>query len=67
VGDLTLVTKIHLITLALIVVLALIALWDRRQMERGVPIRHPDWRKLAVVGGVYALAMAGLIMGAAWS
>jgi hypothetical protein len=66
-GDLTLVTKIHLVTLALIVVLALVALWDRRRMERDEPLRHPDWPKLAVVGGVYVLAMVGLILGAAWS
>jgi hypothetical protein len=66
-GDLTLVTKIHLVTLALIVVLAIVALWDRRRMERDEPLRHPDWPKLAVVGGVYVLAMVGLILGAAWS
>ena len=53
-GHLTLVTEIHLITLALIVVLALVALRDRRRVERGLEIRHPDWPKLAVIGGVYA-------------
>ena len=54
IGDashLTLVTRIHLVTLAVIVVLALVALRDRRRVERGLEVRHPDWPMLAVVGG----------------
>ena len=50
-GQLTLVTEIHLVTLALIVVLALVALRDRRRVERGLQVRHPDWPVLAVLGG----------------
>jgi hypothetical protein len=66
-GDLTLVTWIHLLTIALAVVMALVALRDRRALERGVPLRHPDWPTLAVLGGLYALAVAALIAAAAWS
>ena len=63
VGHLTLVTRIHLVTLAFIVVLALVALRDRRRVERGLPVRHPDWPMLAAVGGLYALIIGGMIMG----
>ena len=66
-GHLTLVTRIHLITLAFIVVLALVALRDRRRVERGLPVRHPDWPMLAVVGSLYVLIIGGMIIGAAWS
>lgn len=66
-GHLTLVTKIHLITLAFIVVLALVALRDRQKVERGLSVRHPDWPMLAAVGSLYVLIIGGLIMGAAWS
>jgi hypothetical protein len=67
VGHLTLVTRIHLVTLALIVVLALVALRDRRRVERGLPVRHPDWPMLAAVGSLYALIIGGMVLGAAWS
>jgi hypothetical protein len=66
-GHLTLVTRIHLITLALIVVLALAALRDRRRIERGFPVGHPDWPMLAAVGGLYAIGIGGMILVAAWS
>jgi hypothetical protein len=66
-GHLTLVTKIHLVTLALIVILALFALWDRRRVDGGAQIRHPDWPKLALIGGAYVLVMTVLILRAAWS
>ena len=67
VGDFTLVTKIHLVTLALIVTLAIIALWDRRKLELGSERRHPDWPKLAVTGAIYVVVMAALITRAAMS
>ena len=60
-------TRIHLVTLAVIVVLALVALRDRRRVERGLEVRHPDWPMLAVVGGVYGLVVGGMIVRAAWS
>ncbi len=66
-GHLTLVTQIHLVTLAVIVVLALVALRDRRRVERGLEVPHPDWWSLTVVGGLYVLAIGGLILRAAWS
>ena len=67
IDDLTLVTELHLITLALIVVLALAALRDRRRVERGLPVRHPDWRLLCIIGSLYMLVMAALILQAAGS
>ena len=66
-GHFTLVTRIHLVTLAFIVVLALVALRDRRLVERGMTVRHPDWPMLAAVGGLYTLITAGMILAAAWS
>lgn len=66
-GHLTLVTEIHLITLGFIVVLALVALRDHRRIERGLPVRHPDWPMLAAVGSLYVLTVGGTIMRAAWS
>lgn len=66
-GHLTLVTRIHLVTLAFIVVLALVALRDRRKVERGETVRHPDWPMLAAVGSLYALIVGGLIAAAALS
>jgi hypothetical protein len=66
-GHLTLVTNIHLVTLALIVVLALVALRDRRRSERGLQIRHPDWPTLAVIGGIYGVGVAWMIGRAATS
>ena len=66
-GHLTLVTEIHLATLALVVALALVALRDRRRSERGLQIRHPDWPTLAVVGCAYALVTFGMVGRAAWS
>jgi len=65
-GHLTLVTRIHLVTIGLIVVLALIALRDRRKVERGLTVPHPDWRMLAAVGSAYVLVTAGMILRAAW-
>jgi hypothetical protein len=70
IGDiehLTLVTEIHLVTLGLIVVLALAALYDRRRTERGLEVRHPNWPMFAMAGSVYGLITAGLIMRAAWT
>jgi hypothetical protein len=65
--DLTLVTKLHLMTLAFIIALALAALRDRRKVERGLSVRHPDWQLLGIFGSLYALIMAALILHAAVS
>jgi hypothetical protein len=66
-GHLTLVTGIHLVTLAFIVILALVAVRDRRRVARGLAVRHPDWPMLATVGGVYVLIIAAMILRAALS
>lgn len=66
-GQLTLVTNIHLVTLALIVVLASVALRDRRRAERDLPVRHPDWPMLIGVGGLYVLIIGAMVLRAALS
>jgi hypothetical protein len=66
-GHLTLVTRIHIVTLGIIVLLALVALRDRRRVERGLAVRHPDWPTLAVVGGLYVLTIGAMIVAAAAS
>ncbi len=66
-GHLTLVTAIHLVTLAFIVILAIVALRDRRKVESGETVRHPDWPMLAVVGSLYVLIIGGMIIRAAAS
>jgi hypothetical protein len=69
IGDasrLTLVTKIHLVALALIVVIALLALRDRRRADRDVPVRYPNWPLLAAIAGSCAAINAALITQAAW-
>ena len=65
-GHLTLVTRIHLVTLVFIVILALVALRDRRRVERGLSVRHPDWPMLVVTGGLYVAIIAWTILAAAW-
>lgn len=64
-GRMTLITRIHLLTLGFIVILAVVALRDRRRVERGLPVRHPDWPMLALVGSLYLATVGGLIA-AAW-
>jgi hypothetical protein len=66
-GHLTLVTAIHLVTLAFIVLLAIVALRDRRRVERGMTVRHPDWPMLAAVGGLYVLIVGAMVIRAAAS
>ena len=54
IGDasrLTLVTEIHLVALALIVVIALLALRDRRRADHDLPVRYPNWPLLAAIAG----------------
>jgi hypothetical protein len=69
IGDasrLTLVTTIHLVALALIVVIALLALRDRRRAEHELPVQYPNWPLLATIGALYVLGNAGLVARAAW-
>ncbi len=69
IGDasrLTLVTVIHLVALALIVVIALLALRDRRRADHDLPVRYPNWPLLAATAGSYIAINVGLIAHAAW-
>jgi hypothetical protein len=69
IGDasrLTLVTEIHLVALALIVAIALLALRDRRRADDDLPVRYPDWPLLAATAGSYVVINLGLIAHAAW-
>jgi hypothetical protein len=68
IGDasrLTLVTEIHLVGLALIVVIALLALRDRRRADHDLPVRYPNWPLLAATAGSYVAIIVGLIAHAA--
>jgi hypothetical protein len=64
-GRLTLVTEIHLAALVLIVVLAVLALRDWWRFESALSLAYPNWTELAVTGGLFALATAGLVARAA--
>jgi hypothetical protein len=69
IGDasrLTLVTVIHLVALALIVAIALLALRDRRRADHDLPVRYPNWPLLAATAGSYIAINVGLIAHAAW-
>jgi hypothetical protein len=66
VGRLTLVSKIHLVALALIVVIALIELIEWRRVDRGRPVRYPDWPLVASAGAIYVLINLALVAHAAW-
>jgi hypothetical protein len=65
IGRVTLVTEIHLVALALIVVLAGLALRDWWRAESALPVPYPNWTELAVTGGLFTFATAGLILRAA--
>jgi hypothetical protein len=69
IGDasrLTLVTEIHLVALALIVVIALVALRDRRRADHDLPVRYPNWPLLAATAGSYIVINVAMIAHAAW-
>lgn len=69
IGDvhrLTLVTTIHLLALALIIVLASIALLERWRVERDQPVRFPNWPLVAATAGIYVLINVALAANAAW-
>jgi hypothetical protein len=69
IGDasrLTLVTVIHLVALALIVAIALLALRDRRRADHDLPVRYPNWPLLTATAGSYIAINVGLIAQAAW-
>jgi hypothetical protein len=69
IGDatrLTLVTEVHLVTLALIIVIALAAVRDRRRADHELPVRYPNWPLLTATAGIYVLINVGLVARAAW-
>jgi hypothetical protein len=65
-GRLTLVSKVHLVALALIVVIAFIALAEWRRVDRGRPVRYPEWPLIAAAAGIYVLINLALVAHAAW-
>lgn len=62
IADLTLVTEIHLVTLAFIVGLALLALRDRLHVDDGRTLPHPHWTRLGLFGMAYVVLVVGLIV-----
>jgi hypothetical protein len=69
IGDatsLTLITEIHLVVMALIVVIALLGLREHTRLESGLPLRYPDRTLLAVTAGGYVLINLALVARAAW-
>jgi hypothetical protein len=69
IGDatrLTLVSNIHLVGLALIVVIAASSLIERRRIERGHRVRYPDWPLVAATAALYVLTNLALVAHAAW-
>jgi hypothetical protein len=69
IGDatsLTLITEVHLVVMALIMVIALLGLREDRRVGSGRPVRYPDWALLAVTGGGYVLLNLALVARAAW-
>ena len=59
-------TEVHLVTLALIIVIALASLRDRRRADQELPVRYPNWPLLTATAGIYVLINVGLIARAAW-
>jgi hypothetical protein len=65
-GRMTLVSEIHLAALGLIVVIATISLVERRHVDGGKPLRHPDWPLVAATAGSYVLLNLALVTRASW-
>jgi uncharacterized membrane protein YedE/YeeE len=69
IGDasrLTLVSKIHLVALGLIIAIAAITLFHHRRLDRGRPVRYPDWPLVAGAAGFYVLITLILVARSAW-
>lgn len=62
----TLITEVHLVVLALIVVIAVLAARDHMRLERRLPLRYPDRPLLATTAGAYVLINLALVARAAW-
>jgi hypothetical protein len=65
-GRVTLVSMIHLVALGLIMVIALIAVVEKRRVDRGQPPRHPHWPLIAATAGSYAALNIALAAAAWW-
>ena len=65
-GRLTLVTEIHLVALALVVVLASLAVRDWWRTENALPVEYPNWTELITTSGLFVAACSALIVRAAW-
>jgi hypothetical protein len=69
IGDasrLTLVSKIHLVALVLIIVIALIEFLEQRRIDLGRPVRYPNWPLVAATAAIYVIANLALAASTAW-
>jgi hypothetical protein len=62
----TLVGKIHLVALGLIIALGAITLFHHRRLDRGRPVRYPDWWLVGGAAGAYVVATLIFVATAAW-
>jgi hypothetical protein len=62
----TLVGKIHLVALGLIIALAAITLFHHRRLDRGRPVRYPDWWLVGGAAASYVLITLILVARSAW-
>ena len=62
----TLVGKIHLVALGLIIALAAITLFHHRRLDRGRPVRYPDWWLVGGAAASYVLITLFLVARSAW-
>ena len=62
IDDLTLVTRIHLVTLGFIALLAVLALHDRLRTDGGATLPHPHWRRITGMVVAYVLIVLGMIL-----
>ena len=65
VGRLTLVTEIHLVTILLTILVAVLAFLDQYRAESGRPVRYPDRLAIGATSAGYAVVIAILILAAA--
>ena len=65
VGRLTLVTEIHLATILLTILIAVLVFRDRRRAERDLPVRYLDRTAISATAAGYVALVGGLILWAA--
>jgi hypothetical protein len=59
--QLTLVTELHLVAIALVLVVAVIVVRDRRRAEEGIELAYPHWPAFYTTLAVYTFITMGLI------